>query len=80
MSSVDLAAIVLALSGGAAVAPVLEILRTWLTARKGRGTTVEVTIGGDAIKLSGLDDPAQAEQFINTWLSRHSEGRREAAE
>ena len=37
------------------------------------GRTVEVSIGGDELKLTGATSQQQ-EQIINAWLARHASG------
>jgi hypothetical protein len=54
--------------GKAALKAVLTKIRDWI-ARTGR--SVEVTIGGDTIKLTNAT-PAQQETLINVWLARHA--------
>lgn len=38
------------------------------------GRTVEVTIGGDMLKVTGVTTQQQ-EKIIDTWLARHAVGR-----
>lgn len=49
---------------------VLGAVRGW-TSRSGR--TVEVSIDGDALKLTGVSSQQQ-EQIIDAWLARHGPG------
>lgn len=45
-------------------------VRSW-TSRTGR--TVEISIGGDALKVTGVTSQQQA-QLIDAWLARHAPG------
>ena len=49
---------------------VVSLVRGW-TSRTGR--TVEVSIGGDALKVTGATSEQQ-EMIIDAWLARHSPG------
>jgi hypothetical protein len=49
---------------------VLAAVRGW-SARTGR--TVEVSIGGDVLKVTGVTS-GQQEQIIDAWLARHGPG------
>jgi hypothetical protein len=49
---------------------ILAAVRGW-TSRTGR--TVEVSIGGDALKVTGVSSQQQ-EQIIDAWLARHAPG------
>ena len=49
---------------------VVAAVRGW-TARTGR--TVEVSIGGDALKVTGVTSQQQ-EKIIDAWLARHASG------
>lgn len=54
--------------GAAMLGSVFAKIRDWV----GRsGHSVEVTIDGDTIKISGAF-PEQQEQAINAWLARHA--------
>jgi hypothetical protein len=48
----------------------VAVVRGW-TARTGR--TVEVSIGGDALKVTGVTSQQQGE-LIDAWLARHAPG------
>jgi hypothetical protein len=50
---------------------VVAAVRRWAL-RTGR--TVEVTIGGDMLKVTGVTTQQQ-EKIIDTWLARHAVGR-----
>jgi hypothetical protein len=49
---------------------VVASVRGW-TARTGR--TVEISIGGDALKVTGVTSQQQG-QLIDAWLARHGSG------
>jgi hypothetical protein len=49
---------------------VVASVRGW-TARTGR--TVEISIGGDALKVTGVTSQQQGE-LIDAWLARHASG------
>jgi len=49
---------------------VVDVVRGW-TARTNR--EVEITYGGDALKLTGVTS-AQQEKIIDGWLARHASG------
>ena len=49
---------------------VVAVVRGWAS-RAGR--TVEVTIGGDVLKVTGVTTQQQ-EKIIDTWLARHAAG------
>jgi Effector Associated Constant Component 1 len=53
-------------AGGARA--LLEIVRQWVTRTRHE---VEVTWGGDSLKVSGVSS-AQQEKIIDAWLARHS--------
>lgn len=55
-------------AGKAGLTAVFGKLRDW-AGRNNR--TVEVTIDGDTIKLTGATT-AQQEQLVNTWLAKHA--------
>jgi hypothetical protein len=50
---------------------VVAAIRAW-TSRTGR--TVEVSIGGDMLKVTGVS-AGQQEQIIDAWLARHAPAR-----
>lgn len=54
--------------GLAGLEAVLAKIRDWVT-RNGR--SVEVTIDGDTVKVTGATSQQQ-EQIINAWLARHA--------
>ena len=54
--------------GAAALAGAFTKIRSWVS-RNGR--SVEVTIDGDTIKVTGITSEQQ-DQLINVWLSRHA--------
>ncbi|MEU5789109.1 hypothetical protein ABZ754_15435 [Micromonospora purpureochromogenes] len=54
--------------GGAALAAAFTRIRSWAS-RNGR--SVEITIDGDTIKVTGIS-AQQQDQLINVWLSRHA--------
>jgi hypothetical protein len=54
--------------GAAGLKAVLDKIRDWVS-RDSR--SVEVTIDGDTIKVTGVTT-AQQEQIINVWLARHA--------
>jgi hypothetical protein len=56
--------------GAAGLKAVLVKIRDWAS-RNGR--TVEITIDGDTLKLTGAT-AQQQEQLINVWLARHAPG------
>ena len=49
---------------------VIDVLRAWAGRRR---RDVEVTIGGDTLKLSAVSVSEQ-EQIIDAWLARHAAG------
>lgn len=56
--------------GAAGLRAVLAKVRDWAS-RNGR--SVEVTIDGDTLKVTGVT-AQQQEQLINVWLARHAPG------
>jgi hypothetical protein len=60
--------LVVHLGTGAALKSVIDAIRGW-AARTHR--EVEVTWGGDVLKVSGISS-AQQTEIIDVWLSRHS--------
>ena len=52
------------------VRAVVELLRGWASQRR---REVEVTIGGDTLKLSGASSGEQ-ERIIDAWIARHATG------
>jgi len=52
------------------VRAVIELVRGW-AGRRSRD--VEVTMGGDTLKLNGLT-AAQQEHIVDAWLARHATG------
>ncbi|MBN1174859.1 MAG: hypothetical protein JXA67_22055 [Micromonosporaceae bacterium] len=54
--------------GGVALKKAIDKIREWIS-RNGR--SVEVTIDGDTIKLTGAT-AAQQEQLLHAWLVRHA--------
>ena len=56
--------------GKAALAAVIAKIRAWASRAE---RSVEVTIDGDTIKVTGVT-AAQQDQLINVWLSRHAPG------
>lgn len=52
------------------VRAVIDVLRGWAGRRR---RDVEVTIGGDTLKLSAVS-AAEQQQIINAWIDRHSAG------
>ena len=48
----------------------VDALKGWATQRR---REVEVTIGGDTLKLSGVSADEQ-ERIIDAWIARHSAG------
>lgn len=56
--------------GAASLKALVARIRDWVS-RNGR--TVEVTIGGDTVKVTGAT-PQQQETLINAWLARHAPG------
>jgi hypothetical protein len=52
------------------VRAVIDLLRGWAGQRR---REVEVTIGGDTLKLSGVSSGEQ-ERIIDAWIARHAAG------
>lgn len=52
------------------VRTVIDVLRGWAERRR---RDVEVTIGGDTLKLSAVS-AAEQQQIIDAWIDRHSAG------
>lgn len=52
------------------VRAVIELLRGWAGQRR---REVEVTIGGDTLRLSGVSSGEQ-ERIIDAWIARHAAG------
>lgn len=58
------------LGSGEALRTVVEVVRGWV----GRShREVEVSIGGDTLKVSGASS-AEQERIIDAWLARHAAG------
>ena len=58
------------LGSGDALRAVVEVVRGWV----GRShREVEVSIGGDTLKVSGVSS-AEQERIIDAWLARHTAG------
>jgi hypothetical protein len=55
---------------GSGVAALFRFLRSWAT-RTGR--TLEVSIGGDTMKIGGASQEQQ-DRVIEAWLARHAAG------
>jgi hypothetical protein len=53
--------------GAAGLEAVLAKIRDWVVRNR---RSVEVTIDGDTVKVTGAT-PEQQEKIINTWLARH---------
>jgi hypothetical protein len=56
--------------GGTVLSAVVQRIRDWV-GRTGR--SVEITIDGDTLKVSGISS-ARQEQLIDAWLARHPAG------
>jgi hypothetical protein len=61
-------ALLVRLGSGAVLRAVLEAVRRWATAS---GREVEVTLGGDTLRLTGVS-VEQQERILDAWLSRHA--------
>lgn len=63
-------ALIVRLGEAGALRAVVNAVRSWAT-RTNR--TVEVSMGGDVLKLTGVTS-AQQEKIIDVWLARHAAG------
>ena len=63
-------ALIVKLASSGALRAVVNAVRNW-AARSNR--TVEVSLGGDVLKLTGVTS-AQQEKIIDAWIARHAAG------
>ena len=51
------------------LASIIGTVRSWLG--RNRGRSVKLTLGGDALEVSGVSS-AEQERLIDLWVSRHA--------
>lgn len=62
---------------GALLASVLSALKAWAVARRHRSVVVRIERDGNSVEIN-LDNPVQAEEFLEEFISRQAEEKRVA--